>query len=132
MAYVRHEARLDRRDKESGVTLRATLELRAAQGSSQAIADLASPAYPESLDYLLDWSYEVLGRSGVGMDGLAPLSWECLDAWARRTKRNPTRDECHALMQLDSAFRHPDEPEESTPVDTPKVAVVPAWPVKAD
>lgn len=38
------------------------------------------------------------------MSGLAPLSWGCLDAWARRTGRDPSPEECDALMQLDSAL----------------------------
>ena len=127
MAYVRHESRLDRRD-DMGVSLRATLELRASQGSEQAVADLAPPEFPESLTYLLGWAHEVVGRSGVGMSGMAPLSWSTLEAWAKLTDRTPTPDECDALMALDAAFRNPEEPEVRESPTEPQPAVIKPWP----
>lgn len=131
MAYVRHEAALDKRD-DKGVSLRATLELRAAQGSQQAIADLTPPDYPEHLAYLLGWSQELVGRSGVGMSGFAPLSWSELQAWARLTDRTPSPEECDALMALDAAFRNQEEPtsNEASDVAEPKAAVIKAWPAQ--
>lgn len=126
---MRHATRLDRPDT-NGVTLRATLELRASQGSRQAVADLTPPDYPESLTYLLGWSHELVGRSGVGMDGAAPLSWSTLDAWSRLTGRVIDSNDCDALMLLDHAFRHPEEPESKAPVDVkePVQAVIRPWP----
>ena len=133
MLAMAHETRLDRRDAESGTTLRAVLTAKAAKGDQQAAADLEPPAYPETLGYLRDWTAELVGRSGVGMDGFAPLSWECLDAWARRMDHEPTADECWALMRLDLAMRKPDDVlAAEAPADEPKVAVVPAWPSKKE
>ncbi len=129
MSYVRHEARLDRQDPKSGTSPRVLLEVRAAQGSVSALKALTPPSYPESLGYLLEWSHELVGRSGEGMGGASPLSWPSLDAWADRTGRNPSRDECHALMQLDTAFRHPEESDVVNVEPTkPIVADIPAWP----
>lgn len=126
---MRHEALLDKRD-DKGVSLRATLELRASQGSSSAIADLTPPEFPDSLAYLLGWSHELVGRSGLGMSGFAPLSWNTLESWARLTERHPSPEECDALMALDAAFRNPDEPaaSETADVTAPKTSTVKAWP----
>lgn len=129
MDVVRHDARLDA-PLEHGGSRRATLELAASRGSQTAIQALTRPEYPEPLEYLLEWSRELVGRSGVGMDGFAPLTWEAIDAWARRTGRNPTPDECNALMLLDGAFRHPEQPDDPVSIETPTVAVVHAWPTK--
>ncbi len=130
MEVVRHEARLNVTRKEGG-SLRAVLEQRAAQGSVSAIDQLTPPDHPEQMEYLLDWSRELVGRSGVGMDGLAPLTWEAIDAWARRTGRNPTPDECSALMLLDGVFRHPESvADEPATIDVPKVATIRPWPTR--
>lgn len=131
MAYVRHEARLDLRNAD-GVAPRAALELRASQGAAGAIEALTPPEYPEGLSYLLGWLEELVGRSGVGMDGLAPLTWQTLDAWADRTGRHPTPEECTALMLLDGAYRHPDEPAQKAAPGTPTPAVIRAWPSKQE
>lgn len=130
MDAIRHEARLDA--KQDGTTLRAILTARAEKGDPSAFDRLQAPDYPDSLDYLLGWSHELYGRSGVGMDGFAPLTWEALDAWARRTHRNPSPEECRALMQLDSAYRVRDEATETVVTDEAetKVAVVKPWPAK--
>lgn len=107
------------------------LELRASQGDAQAITDLTPPEYPESVEYLLGWSQELVGRSGSGMTGPAPLSWSTLDAWSRLTGRLLGSDECEALMVLDHAMRNPEEPREQiVDVTQPKVAVVKPWPSK--
>ncbi len=125
--YVQHQARLDA--VTDGVAYRATLEASAARGNQSAIEALTPPEYPESLEYLLDWSHELIGRSGEGMHGASALSWPSLDAWADRTGRTPTRDECLALMQLDLAFRHPEQTIE-VKSDVPVPVDVPAWPTK--
>ncbi len=126
--FVQHQARLD--VVTDGVSRRATLEASAARGNVNAIEALTGPSYPDALEYLLDWSHELVGRSGEGMSGASALSWPTLDAWADRTGRNPTRDECLALMQLDHAFRHPDDVAAPKSEPTPTVAPVAAWPTK--
>jgi len=69
--------------------------------------ELAGPRSPPALQYLLEWLEEVYGRSGTTMDGLAPLSWSCLDSWARMTQRDPTHAELLALLLLDATKRNP-------------------------
>ncbi len=126
--YVQHQARLDA--VTDGVSRRATLEASAARGNAHAIEALTTPVYPDALEYLLDWSYELVGRSGDGMSGASALSWPTLDAWATRTGRTPSREDCLALMQLDTAFRHPDNVAASTSEPVPIVAPIVAWPTK--
>ena len=66
------------------------------------------PDYPHEVHYLREWIGELHGRSGVGMAGVLPLSYTELDAWARRTGRNPLPHEVDALIRLDSVLCHPD------------------------
>ncbi len=106
MLHVAHETRLNTPDQD-GVTWRAQLEASAARGNPHAIERLTPKPYHEGIAYLLGWSQELVGRSGEGMNGAAALTWNTLDAWARRTRRNPTPAECAALMDLDRVIRHP-------------------------
>ena len=136
MAHVAHQARLDQ-PNEAGERARPYLEARAervarARGLdsleyAEARAALDGPGPPEAIRYLLEWSDDLYGRSGVGMNGLAPLTWESLDAWARRKNVDVLPHECDALMALDSLRRHP--PVESAPAETPRPA--PPWPEKS-
>jgi len=41
------------------------------------------------------------------MDGLAPLSWGTIQAWAELTKQEPMYHEQIALMYLDAVRRDP-------------------------
>lgn len=72
---------------------------------SSAIAQLEGPAYPACLGYLLDWAHELLGRSGVGMNGFAPLTYSTIRDWSVLTDRAIAPHEVHALMVLDRAMR---------------------------
>jgi len=110
MAYVAHESRLAK--KEDGVSYRAQLEASARTGNVLAAKRLVGPDFPLELDYLLDWSKELVGRSGVGMDGPAPLSWATLSAWSDATGNQVSAAEASALMLLDGAMRHPEDLEE--------------------
>ena len=93
MAHVAHHARIDK-PNEAGERPRAYLEARAERVArvrgldsleyGEARAALEGPGPPDALRYLLEWSDDLYGRSGVGLNGLAPLTWETLDAWARR------------------------------------------------
>jgi hypothetical protein len=68
---------------------------------------LEGPECPESLGYLLEWARQLHGRSGVGMNGFAPMTWATLDAWARWTGNIPDRDEIDALFILDAVLLSP-------------------------
>lgn len=110
---------------EDGATLRAHLEA-AAPRSVSARAALDGPECPECLEYLRDWAYELHGRSGVGMDGAAPLNPVVVEAWARLYRLDIEPHEYEALVSIDAAMRHPGEaePDEQAPT------VAPAWPAK--
>jgi len=66
---------------------------------------LIGPAVPESLAYLRDWLFQLVGRSGVGMAGAAPLSYGTIADWARLTGNTPTPDDVEALLYLDAVLR---------------------------
>lgn len=84
--------------------MREHLEHRARHGNPAAIRDLTPPAYPAQYEYLLLWFFELHGRRGAGMNGPAALTWSDFDAWARRTKREPSPWEFRVLGRLDDAY----------------------------
>jgi hypothetical protein len=104
--HVAHVARLEQHD-EHGVPAREHLERAAANGSAWAMDQLEPPPAPEALLYLVPWAYELLGRSGAGMNGVAPLSFGTIGEWARLTHRDVTPMEVHALLVLDRTLRQP-------------------------
>lgn len=106
MRALRHESRLNQRDKD-GFTQREHLEGLAARGVPSAAAMLEGPPVPDEFAYLRTWVYELHGRSGLGMGGFAPLSYATIDAWARLTDRTVTPAEVEALIQLDTALLAP-------------------------
>lgn len=57
--------------------------------------------------YLHTWHEELFGRSGVGMDGLAPLSYSTLAHWQATMHVTLLPHEVSALLLLDSVRRHP-------------------------
>lgn len=79
-------------------TARGPVAIRAASA-------LAGPPVPESVAYLREWLYQLVGRSGVGFDGAAPLSYGTIADWARLTGVNPTADDVAALFHLDHVLR---------------------------
>lgn len=90
---------------------RDQLEASAAKGNKHAIAKLEGPDRPECLDYLFGWLYELHGRSGVGMNGFAPLSYSTIDSWAKLTGNRPTQLDVQALIELDSVLLYPESGE---------------------
>lgn len=88
------------------------MERAAERGNETAKAQLQGPSCPQSLRYLLVWCYELHGRSGVGMSGLNPLTWETLGAWSRLTGSVPDGEDTHALFLLDATLLNPAEPKE--------------------
>lgn len=104
---MRHEAQMRHVGKD-GTPQRAHLEAAAQRGHAGAQTALVGPPIPEALAYLWDWLFELDAARGVTMDGLAPLTYQDLDAWARLTDRHPEPHEVRALLYLDSVLRHPD------------------------
>jgi len=79
------------------------------------VAELEGPPCPESLTYLLEWSGELLGRSGIGPTGFAPLGYHVIESWARLTGRTVTSDEVRALVVLDAVRLNPGKEKSGEP-----------------
>jgi len=107
MRAIRHEAALDRPAAGGGGTVRdhwlKAAKSRAAATRTKARHALDGPPYPAELAYLDAWSLELVGRSGAGASGPAPLTYESIAAWADMTERRPAPHEVRALMLLDAA-----------------------------
>ena len=113
MDYARHEAEM-RQSADDGADTRAHLEAAARKGSAEAIAALRGPEFPEELEYLWGWVMELHGRSGVGMAGLAPLTYSTIAAWSELTGAEPGPLDVEALMALDAVLLSGSRPKEST------------------
>ena len=119
VAHVAHQARLDERVDGFPVRdhmVRRLLRLEASKGEEhpdtvKARREVDGPPAPDPLAYLLRWSWELYGRSGVGMDGFAPLSFTTIRDWATLTGRAVEPHEVHALLTLDAVRRNPPKQE---------------------
>ena len=112
---------------DGGVTRRAYVE---ASSNPESRALLIGPECPESLDYLKAWAYALHGRSGVGMNGAAPLSYGTIADWSRLTGHMPSPEDVDALLVLDSVLLSPEptaRPKDAATVDAPPVH---KWPEK--
>lgn len=106
---MRHEARLDKRLPD-GFTTREHLQGLARRGgaaAARARADLSGPSCPAELRYLVGWAMELHGRSGASSVGLAPVSYQSIEAWARLTGRTVTPWDVRALCEIDSVLLYP-------------------------
>ena len=83
--------------------------------------ELEGPEPPDAMLYLLEWAYALCGRSGTSMEGLAPLSYGSIEAWARLMDIHILPLEVTALISLDAVIRKPErdepEPEVTAPED---------------
>lgn len=93
--------------------MRAHLEISARKGSKAARRELERYQLPDEVLYLWNWAYELYGRSGAHMNGLNPVSYTTIQAWAAMTGHRPTSLEVEALIQLDTAMMYPDTFTES-------------------
>ncbi len=61
---------------------------------------IPAPSFPEPLRYVWDWYQEI--RSGVQGNGTTyPIvTWEALDAWARRTRQDPDPRDARVIISL--------------------------------
>jgi hypothetical protein len=104
IAHVRHHvARRATIDGSPAAAHHAKLALHGDATARAALAD-TGPSCPDALRYLLEWLYALHGRSGLGMNGLAPLSWPTIAAWSQMTGHRPNAREVVALFQLDDAM----------------------------
>lgn len=94
--------------------MRTHLEAAARRGNAHAKAKLEGPEFPESLDYLHGWLHELHGRSGVGVSGLAPMTYETIAAWSALTGQQPDALDVNALLRLDSVLLSPPDEQEHT------------------
>lgn len=124
MDFVAHETALDR--QTDGTTLRAIYTEKARRGDVSAMKALQGPEYPDEVQYLDTWRMELHGRSGVGMNGPAPLSYATIRDWSHLTGNEVTADDVRALLRLDTAMF-------ATEIDTAveeAPMVKPSWPTK--
>lgn len=63
------------------------------------------PQLPDGMAYLWEWWSELSAARGGGINGLNPIGYPDIDAWARLTSRDPDGEEVTAIMQVDAAFR---------------------------
>jgi len=98
-----HVAELNRAAPD-GTPQRDHWEASARGGNEAAIARLTPPEYPDCVEYLWRWALELHGRSGIGMSGLAPLTYEAIAAWAVLRNVRLTPSEVAALLAIDTAL----------------------------
>lgn len=106
----------------------------ARRGSAAARKALAEiPDYPEDFEYLVEWVYQLHGRSGVGFGSMAPLSYVTIKAWQETMGIEGLEpQEVEALIYLDSILlTNPDK--ETKPDDQPTLPKEqPPWPSKKE
>lgn len=61
------------------------------------------PVPPVTRAYVCDW-FMMVGPAVSGFAGPVGISWETIDAWARRTGYDPTPWEFEALYQMSQAY----------------------------
>ena len=115
MAHVAHAARMDA--VVDGFPVRVHLERRAMRlvetkgaahtTTQQALAELEGPTIPWCVQYFVQWSNELYGRSGVGPHGLVPLMYTTIHTWATLHARQVQPHEVRALLILDSIRMYP-------------------------
>ncbi len=117
MLAVAHDARLGQRsnpkDPESLTHRQVHEQFRDAARAKHRIdqdaeAALEEPPYPEWIQPLRDAHRLLLGRSGVGPDGLAPLSMETLTHARTLYGLHFEPHEMDLLFTLDAIARHPE------------------------
>jgi len=101
----------DGEGKDTDFTVGQHLE-QAAKRNPMVAAKLDGPPFPEELRYLHDWLLQLHGRSGLGFGGIAPLSHQEVEAWARLRDVAPEPHEVEALMVLDGVKRNPEAGED--------------------
>lgn len=91
---------------------------------AQANERLNGPDAPESLGYLHELLGQLHGRSGAGMNGLAPLTFETIESFCRLKDVQLNAFEIDALLLLDTILLYPeaiasDDADEVRPTPMP-------------
>jgi len=101
----------------------------AAKGHKRAISELELPEVDNNDAYLIEWVYQLHGRSGASMSGLLPLSPTVIQAWAQLSDVEIHPWEVWALLYLDSVMLVSDkEVEHEKPEEVTLPRVQPVWP----
>lgn len=111
MRYAAWATRMATPDGHGSPT-RDSYLVQARKGSASALAMLDGPPFPDALAYLWRWYGELRRGCAPDATGAAVLTWPVLDAWARRTHRDPEPYEADALFTLDAVMRQPDLAEQ--------------------
>lgn len=96
------------------------------------------PDVPEEVEYLVEWTYMLHGRSGVGFGGAAPLSPPVIESWARLMDVPGLLPmEVEALMYLDTCLhskprKGKHKTEEEREVEQEVKNAKQAWPERKD
>ncbi len=91
---------------ETGGTTRAHLE-SLAKRIPKYRKKLEAPAYPAWIGYMRQWSRELHGRSGAGMSGLLPVSYQTIGEWSRLKRIRLMPYEVDGLIAVDMAMLYP-------------------------
>lgn len=128
MLYARHQVELARKGPD-GTAQREHWKFAAEHGNEDARRKLQCPEFPEHLAHVWEWARDLHGRSGVGMTGLAPLSYQEIEAWQRLHGIALTSLEVDALIAVDAALMGaaPSEDGASEPAEPEPVR---AWPTR--
>lgn len=127
MQYVAHETEMDTPDKD-GVPARAHWELLASRGRVDAIERVRGYEMPLEMGYIYAAAGAMFGRSGVGMSGVAPLSYSTVRDWMSLTGTRLAPHEVEAVIALDGVMRTPVAVEKE---EAPAGVVSPSWPTRA-
>jgi hypothetical protein len=96
--------------------------LKAAQQGSKAAIDFLEsvPELPEEIEHLIQWVYELHGRSGATLGGIAPVSYSVIEAWMRLKDIGLLEPyEIEALVMLDATLLSDEEPDKADPIKLP-------------
>jgi hypothetical protein len=86
-----------------------------------------TPEFPEEIGYLIAWAYQLVGRSGIGFSGVAPLSFSQIKDWADLMDIGELHPlEIEALLLFDAAITYEQEPAGKEDSILPKQR--PKWP----
>lgn len=128
MEYARHEAEMNA-PGEDGVSLRSHLEEKRRRGLPCPELD-SVPECPEELAHLYGFAIELIGRSGVGMSGFAPLSYSLIRDWSHLTGWTLEPCEVDAVIRLDSVMRDSAKKDEAPKLTEDAQVEIAPWPQK--
>ena len=106
MENLAHHARMHVRDKD-GTLARDHVEAMARRGDAKAIAMLEEPEVPDEIAHLREYLFELHGRSGIGFNGINPLTYNTVMDWMRLTGIELSPAEVRVLLDGDWILCNP-------------------------